>query len=101
MNIRHQCFAEPGNPQLTFSIRSIVRSRASTVMEQETIELWHRLCVRAMNEPDLKCLMYVLQELNVVLIREEKAIKEEMKQDSHSREHCRKTATKADREYKK
>jgi hypothetical protein len=72
-----------------------------TVMEQETVELWHRLCVRAMNEPDLKCLMYVLQELNVVLIREEKAIKEEMKQDSHSLEHCRKTATKADREYKK
>jgi hypothetical protein len=70
-------------------------------MEQQTVELWHRLCVEAMNEPDLKRLMYVLQELNVVLIREEKAIQEEVKQDSHSREHCRKKAAKADCEYKK
>ena len=72
-----------------------------TVMEEETVELWHRLCVRAMNEPDLKRLIYALQELNAVLIKEEKAIKQEVKHDSHSREYHRKKPANPDREYKK
>lgn len=71
-----------------------------TVMEEETVELWHRLCLWAMNEPDLKRLMYVLGKLNAVLTKEEKAIKEEVNRDSHSRHYHRRKQAKANREYK-
>jgi hypothetical protein len=48
-------------------------------MEEDIGERWHRLCVWAMNEVDLRRLTNVLGELNALLTKDEKAIAEELK----------------------
>jgi len=50
------------------------------VMEKEPVERWHRLCVSAMNELDPKRLMDLVEELNLLLSEEEKAIQQELEQ---------------------
>ena len=48
-------------------------------MEEEARERWHKLCVWAMNELDVRRLTDVLGELNALLTKDEKAIAEELK----------------------
>jgi hypothetical protein len=53
-------------------------------MEEDARERWHKLCVWAMNELDVRRLTDVLRELNALLTKDVKAIEEEdLKKNAH------------------
>jgi len=52
-------------------------------MEEDARERWHKLCVWAMNELDVRRLTDVLRELNALLTKDVKAIEEDLKKNAH------------------